>query len=284
MQEIDQVPEMQAWSDRTRGAGRRIGFVPTMGYLHEGHMSLVREARRRTDHCVASIFVNPLQFGPNEDLSRYPRDLDRDRARLSDAGVDVLYLPTPASMYPEGFQTHVDVNEATTGLCGRSRPGHFRGVTTVLTKLFNTVKPHVAFFGEKDFQQLVTVRRMVKDLDFDIEIAGMPIVREDDGVAMSSRNKYLTNEERKAARCLRHALEAVSCDVAGGERSVDRLRRRAEGIIRAEPLARIDYVELVDVENLRAVTRIDQPTLLALAVRFGGTRLIDNTVLEPVGE
>lgn len=284
MQEIDQVPEMQAWSDRARQAGERIGFVPTMGYLHEGHMSLVREARRRTDRCVASIFVNPLQFGPNEDLSRYPRDLERDRAQLSTAGVDALYLPTPAAMYPDGFQTQVDVTGVTRGLCGRSRPGHFRGVTTVLTKLFNAVKPHVAFFGEKDFQQLVTVRRMVRDLDFDIEVAGMPIVREDDGVAMSSRNKYLTSEERKAARCLRHALEVASGEVARGERSVDRLRGCVERVIQEEDSARIDYVELVDVENLGAVTRIEQPTLLALAVRFGATRLIDNTVLEPVGE
>lgn len=284
MQEIEEAPQMQAWSDRVRQADERIGFVPTMGYLHEGHMSLVREARRRTDRCVASIFVNPLQFGPNEDLSRYPRDLDRDRAQLSSAGVDALYLPKPAAMYPDGFQTRVDVTGVTAGLCGRSRPGHFRGVTTVLTKLFNTVKPHVAFFGEKDFQQLVTVQRMVEDLDFDIEVAGMPIVREEDGVAMSSRNKYLTAEERAAARCLCRALEAARGEVAGGERSVDRLQRRVEDIIQEEPLARIDYVELVDVENLHAVSRIDQPTLLALAVRFGATRLIDNTVLEAVGE
>ena len=283
MHEIDQAPQMQAWSDRVREAGERIGFVPTMGYLHEGHISLVREARRRADRCVASIFVNPLQFGPNEDLSHYPRDLDRDRDQLSQAGVDALYLPTTATMYPAGFQTHVDVTEVTSGLCGQSRPEHFRGVTTVLTKLFNTVKPHVAFFGEKDFQQLVTVRRMVKDLDFDIEVAGMPIVREDDGVAMSSRNKYLSSDERTAARCLSLALEAARQEVALGQRSADRLRHRVEDIIQEEPLARIDYVELVDVESLRAVTRIEQSTLLALAVRFGATRLIDNAVLEPVG-
>jgi pantoate--beta-alanine ligase len=283
VQTIHQVPEMQAWSNRVREAGKRIGFVPTMGYLHEGHISLVREAGRRSDRCVVSIFVNPLQFGANEDLSRYPRDLERDRAQLQQAGVDALYLPEAAAMYPAGFQTRVDVAEVTSGLCGTSRPEHFRGVTTVLTKLFNTVKPHVVFFGEKDFQQLVTVRRMVKDLDFDIGVIGMPIVREDDGVAMSSRNKNLSSEERTAARCLPRALEAAKRDVAGGERSIEHLRRRVESIIREEALARIDYVELVDVETLRAVARIEQPTLLALAVRFGSTRLIDNTVLEPVG-
>jgi pantoate--beta-alanine ligase len=283
MQTIDQGRQMQVWSDRVRKAGERIGFVPTMGYLHEGHLSLVQESRRRAERCVASIFVNPLQFGPAEDLSRYPCDLDRDRAHLSQAGVDVLYLPTVATMYPAGFQTHVDVTEVTSGLCGRSRPEHFRGVTTVVTKLFNTVKPHVVVFGEKDFQQLVTVRRMVKDLDIDIEVVGMPIVREDDGVAMSSRNKYLSNEERTAARCLSRAIEAAKQEVTGGQRGVDRLRSRVENIIHEEPLARIDYVELVDVENLGSVTRVEKPTLLALAVRFGGTRLIDNAVLEPKG-
>jgi pantoate--beta-alanine ligase len=283
MQTIDQGRQMQVWSDRVREAGERIGFVPTMGYLHEGHLSLVREARRRSDRCVASIFVNPLQFAPSEDLSRYPRDLERDRAQLSEAGADVIYLPTAATMYPPGFQTHVDVADVTSGLCGTSRPGHFRGVTTVVTKLFNAVKPHVAFFGEKDFQQLVAIRRMVKDLDFDVEVAGMPIVREDDGVAMSSRNKYLSSEERTAARCLSRALETAKQEVAGGQRDADRLRRRVANVIQEEPLARIDYVELVDVENLGAVIRVEQPTLLALAVRFGATRLIDNTVLEPAG-
>jgi pantoate--beta-alanine ligase len=283
VQTIDQVPQMQAWSDRAREAGKRIGFVPTMGYLHEGHTSLVQEARRRADRCVVSIFVNPLQFGPSEDLSRYPRDLDRDRDQLSQAGVDALYLPTATAMYPDGFQTQVDVTEVTSGLCGTSRPGHFRGVTTVLAKLFNTVKPHVTFFGEKDFQQLVTVQRMVRDLDFGIEVVGMPIVREDDGVAMSSRNKYLSSDEREAARCLSRALSDAQRIVAGGERSVELLRHQVEKTIEGEPLARIDYVDLVDIENLRAVTRIEQPTLLALAVRFGATRLIDNTVLEPVG-
>lgn len=274
---------MQAWSDRAREAGERIGFVPTMGYLHQGHLSLVQEARRRSERCVASIFVNPLQFGPGEDLSRYPRDLERDHAQLSQAGVDVIYLPTEETMYPAGFQTHVDVADVTFGLCGKSRPDHFRGVTTVVTKLFNAVKPHVAFFGEKDFQQLVTIRRMVKDLDFDVEVVGMPIVREDDGVAMSSRNKYLSSEERAAARCLPRALAAAKQEVAGGQRSIDRLRHRVESVIQEEPLARIDYVELVAVEDLGAVTRVEQPTLLALAVRFGATRLIDNAVLEPGG-
>jgi len=283
VQTIEQTAEMRAWSEQARAAGQRIGFVPTMGYLHEGHISLVREARRRTDRCVVSIFVNPLQFGANEDLSRYPRDLDRDRTMLEEVGADTLYLPSASAMYPAGFQTQVEVTDVTTGLCGRSRPTHFRGVTTVLAKLFNTLRPHATFFGEKDFQQLVTVRRMVKDLDFDIDVVGMPIVREDDGVAMSSRNKYLSSEERTAARCLSRSLAAAKEAVAGGERDGRRVQGLVEGIIRKQPLAEIDYVELVDVESLRVVTRIEQPALLALAARFGATRLIDNAVLEPAG-
>lgn len=279
MQTIESVRDMQAWSDRARQAGRRVGFVPTMGYLHDGHMSLVREARRRADLCVASIFVNPMQFGANEDLGRYPRDLDRDRAMLEHEKVDALYLPTAQTMYPAGFQTAVTVEHVTEGLCGAARPGHFRGVATVVAKLFNAVKPHVAVFGEKDFQQLVTIRRMAADLDFDVEVVGAPTAREADGLAMSSRNSYLSDAERRAALCLSRALHAAGDLAAGGEVRTDRIVAEATRVLSAEPLARIDYVELVDPQTMRSAERIDGPALLALAVFIGKTRLIDNTVL-----
>ncbi len=284
MQTIDQVAAMQAWSDATRGAGQRIGLVPTMGYLHAGHLSLVHEARRRSDRCVASIFVNPLQFGANEDLAKYPRDLARDSSQLAEAGVDVLYLPDAAAMYPPGFQTEVTVSGLTRGLCGRSRPTHFRGVTTVVAKLFNAVKPHVAVFGEKDYQQLATIRRMAADLDFEIEVIGMPIVREADGVAMSSRNAYLSPAERDAARCLSRALAAAREAVAGGEADAAAVLARAQRVCEAEPLARLDYAELVDAETLEPVARLERAALLALAVYIGKTRLIDNAVLGSVSQ
>lgn len=279
MQEIVSAEAMRAWADQARGAGQRIGLVPTMGYLHDGHLSLVAEARRRADACVASIFVNPLQFAPSEDLERYPRDLPRDRAALDDAGVDVLYLPTAAEMYPPHFQTAVMVSEVTTGLCGRSRPGHFRGVTTVVTKLFNAVKPHVAVFGQKDFQQLAVIRRMATDLDTGIEIVGAPIVREPDGVAMSSRNAYLTADERLAARCLSRGLTAAREAVSGGAREATAILGPVRAVLAAEPLARIDYLELVDIDRLEPVPDLANSALLALAVFIGRTRLIDNAVL-----
>lgn len=279
MQEIVTAAAMRAWADEARGAGRRIGLVPTMGYLHDGHLSLVAEARRRAEACVASIFVNPLQFAPSEDLERYPRDLPRDREALRAAGVDVLYRPAAVEMYPAGFQTEVAVAEVTKGLCGRSRPGHFRGVTTVVTKLFNAVKPHVAVFGEKDFQQLAVVRRMASDLDTGIEVVGAPIVREADGVAMSSRNAYLSAAERTAARALARALAAAREAVAGGARGASDVLACARAVLDAEPAARVDYVELVDVDSLESVDRIAGRALLALAVFFGHTRLIDNTIL-----
>ena len=250
-----------------------------MGYLHPGHLSLLAGARRHTDCCVVSIFVNPLQFGPQEDFSRYPRDQQRDTTVLSDAGVDVLYVPSAAAMYPDGFQSAVRVAEVTRRLCGRSRPGHFEGVTTVVAKLFNAVKPHVAVFGEKDFQQLVAIRRMVRDLDFDIEIVSGPIVREPDGVATSSRNANLTPAERIAARCLSRALARATEAVKQGERHADAILDRVRLVLDAEPLVRVDYAELVDVDALEAVSEVDRPTLLALAVYIGRVRLIDNTIL-----
>jgi pantoate--beta-alanine ligase len=280
MQTITTIHAMQTWADATRTRGERIGLVPTMGYLHAGHLSLVAEARRHADRVAASIFVNPLQFGPSEDLARYPRDLERDTAMLTDAGTDVLYLPTVSEMYPEGSQTTVTVEHVTQGLCGDSRPGHFRGVTTVVAKLFNAVKPHVAVFGQKDFQQLVAIRRMARDLDFDIEIIAAPIVREPDGLAMSSRNAYLSPEERRAARCLSHALQLAEAAAQRGEANAAAIRQLAASAIATEPRARIDYIAVVDPDTMRPVDQITGPTLLALAVFIGLTRLIDNTVLK----
>lgn len=271
--------EMQAWADGVRGKGERIGLVPTMGYLHEGHLSLVEVARRHAGRCVASIFVNPLQFGANEDLASYPRNPERDRALLQEAGVDVLFHPDAAAMYPAGFQTDVSVRDVTQGLCGATRPGHFRGVTTVVAKLFNAVKPHVAVFGMKDFQQCVTVRRMVRDLDFDVEVLAAPIVREADGLAMSSRNAYLSDTERPAARCLVLALRVAEDLARSGERHGPVLVKAVRDVIGQEPLARIDYVELVDPDSMAGIESLDHSALLALAVFIGRTRLIDNTLL-----
>ena len=280
MNTITTVQQMQRWSDAARAKGQRIGFVPTMGYLHAGHLSLVAEARRRADFVVASIFVNPLQFGANEDLARYPRDIDRDTQLLTAAGTDVLFLPDMTEMYPEGFQTTVTVDRVTRGLCGTSRPTHFQGVTTVVAKLFNMVKPHVAVFGQKDFQQLVAIRRMASDLNFDIEIVGAPIVREPDGLAMSSRNAYLSGPERQAALCLSKALRAASEQVERGETDALRILGAARRVITDEPLARIDYATLVDPDTLEDITTVRAPALLALAVNIGKTRLIDNRILK----
>jgi len=279
MQTITAISAMQHWSNAACARRQRIGLVPTMGYLHAGHLSLVAAARQRTDLVVASLFVNPLQFGANEDLSRYPRDVERDTQLLAEAGTDVLFLPDARTMYPEGFQTHVEVERVTHGLCGAARPTHFRGVTTVVAKLFNMVKPQVAVFGQKDFQQLVTIRRMVADLSFDIEIVGAPIVREADGLAMSSRNAYLSPPERVAARCLSRALSAAGTLVGRGENDGLRILAAARQVIADEPLARLEYASLVDPETLEDVSTIDGVALLALAIHVGKTRLIDNAVL-----
>lgn len=284
MQTIGDPGAMQRWSDTARASGRRIGFVPTMGYLHEGHLSLVYEARRRGDAVVASIFVNPLQFGANEDLSRYPRDIERDTRLLREAGIDILFLPEARDMYPEGFQTTVMVANVTQGLCGTSRPTHFAGVTTVVAKLFHIVKPHVAVFGQKDFQQLITIKRMVVDLCMDIEVVGAPIVREADGLALSSRNAYLSPAERRAGLCLSRALAAAEEAHASGERNAARLLASARSVIDAEPLARLDYANVVDPESMQDVESAHGPVLMALAAFFGRTRLIDNRILETRSE
>ena len=279
MQVIGTVKQMQAWSDALRGQGKRVGVVPTMGYLHEGHLSLVRIAREKADAVVVTIFVNPKQFGPGEDYKNYPRDWERDEKLVTDAGADCIYAPSPEEMYPDGHQTSVRVTHLTQHLCGISRPAHFEGVTTVVAKLFNAVKPHVAIFGEKDFQQLQVIRRMVRDLDMDVEIVGAPIVREPDGVAMSSRNKYLTPGEREAARVLSQTLFEVQKMCEAGERDALKLSRHACDRISAEPLARIDYIKICDRETLEDLTQIRRSAVMALAVFFGKARLIDNMVL-----
>ncbi|MCS6770673.1 MAG: pantoate--beta-alanine ligase [Kiritimatiellae bacterium] len=280
MKLIHQPAEMQTWALAQRQAGVSVGFVPTMGYLHEGHLSLVRLARARADVTVVSIFVNPTQFGPNEDFDSYPRDLERDERLCREAGVDVVFAPAAEDMYAVDASVSVTESRLASGLCGASRPGHFTGVCTVVAKLFNLVQPSVAVFGEKDAQQLRVIRRMVRDLNFPVEIVAGPIVREPDGLAMSSRNARLKPEERAQAVCLRRALDAVERAFAAGERDADALRKIARGVIEHAPLARVDYIEIVDDESLEPVLLIERPALCALAVHFPSARLIDNTVLK----
>jgi len=280
MQIIEQIADMRAWSEGERHQGRRIVFVPTMGSLHEGHLSLVRDAKSRGERVVVSIFVNPMQFGPSEDFAKYPRDLERDRALLEKLGIDVLFHPTVAEIYPDGYQTHIEVEHLSLPLCGAVRPGHFRGVATVVAKLFNIVRPHIAIFGEKDFQQLQVVRRLVRDLSMDIEIVGHPIVREADGLAMSSRNAYLTPEERRAAVCLSRALCNAEKRVRRGETCAAKLLHVVLAELGQESLAHVEYAKLCDADSLQEIDRLQGVAVLALAVRFGRARLIDNRVIK----
>jgi len=267
------VREVREWRRSVSGS---LGLVPTMGYLHDGHLSLVDRARRENATVAASLFVNPTQFGPSEDLSRYPRDLDRDRALLEARGCDLLFAPARDEMYPKGFDTFVDVGSISAPLEGERRPGHFRGVATVVLKLFDIVQPQRAYFGQKDAQQLAVLRRMVRDLDVPVEIVGCPIVREADGLAMSSRNSYLRPAERRAATVLYRALCAARDLWTSGERDAETLRVRMRAVLDAEPLARTDYVSVADAENLQELARIEGPALLSMAVFLGKTRLIDN--------
>jgi len=283
MEILHTVAAMHRFADRVHQSGRTIGFVPTMGFLHEGHVSLMHIARQHADALVVSIFVNPTQFGPGEDFDSYPRDFERDRCMVAAAGADCLYYPDAAEMYPAGYQTMVCVRDVTRNLCGLSRPTHFEGVATVVAKLFNAVKPQCAVFGQKDFQQLVVIRRMVQDLNMDIDIIGAPIVREPDGIAMSSRNKYLGPQERSAARCLSRTLDAVRARVQAGERSAQALVSLASGIISAEPLGRIDYIKVCDTQTLQDVECLERDAVMAVAVFFEKARLIDNTVLHVDG-
>lgn len=283
MQIIEQVSEMRQWSERQRRERQCVVLVPTMGFLHEGHLCLVRDARLRGDRVVVSIFVNPTQFDPGEDFAAYPRDFERDRRLLETENVDVLFHPAVAQIYPVGAQTFVDVEQLSLPLCGSVRPGHFRGVATVVTKLFNIVRPHAAIFGAKDYQQLQVIRRMARDLSMDVEIIGHPIVREADGLAMSSRNAYLSADERQAAVCLSRALCKAERLFKRGERVAGRLVELVMAEIQREPLAQVEYVKLSDAETLAeldAIDTIDAPALLAVAARFGRARLIDNRVLK----
>jgi len=277
MKIVNSAEEMQGLSESYRLKGKKIGFVPTMGYLHEGHLSLVRQAKKDNDVVFVSIFVNPLQFAPNEDYESYPRDIERDEKLLREEGVDILFYPSVEDMYPDGFQTYVEVQKLTRVLEGKSRPTHFKGVTTVVLKLFNITKPHRAYFGKKDAQQLIVIKRMVRDLNLDVEIVGMPIVREEDGLAMSSRNKYLNREEREQAVCLYRALKRAEELIGSGVLDADRVKKEMESVIKGFPLAKIDYISInriSDLEELKTVEIGD--TLVSLAVRIGKTRLIDN--------
>jgi pantoate--beta-alanine ligase len=271
--------EMQAWSEGARRAGETIAFVPTMGFLHEGHLTLMREGRKHATRLASSLFVNPTQFGPNEDFSRYPRNFDGDCAMMRTVPIDVLFAPEPDVMFPAGSQTWVEATEVTRGLCGDHRPGHFRGVTTVVAKLFNIVKPHCALFGEKDFQQLRAIERMVHDLNFDLKIIPVPTVREPDGLAMSSRNAYLKPEERRRALALSRALQAASTSFKAGARDPQELRRAALDVLGATPEIEIEYVDAVDAQTLQPIKTLDRTVVVAIAARVGTTRLIDNITL-----
>ena len=272
------VKETREQVDEWRRQGLSVGLVPTMGYLHEGHKSLITRAVSENDRVVASVFVNPMQFGPTEDLESYPRDMDRDAALCEEAGAALIFHPEPSEMYHNGFSSYVDMDTLTGGLCGKSRPVHFRGVCTVVAKLFNIVVPDRAYFGQKDAQQLAVIRHMADDLSYGIEIKGCPIVREADGLARSSRNTYLGKEERQAALVLNKALSEGKKLIESGERDAVKIKDTVTGIINSEPMARIDYVEAVSWDSLEPVTDINGPVLVAVAVFIGKTRLIDNFI------
>lgn len=276
---VKTVKEVREFVKDARRNGKTIGFVPTMGFLHEGHKSLIVRAAKENDVVVVSDFVNPTQFGPNEDFEAYPRDIDKDARLCEEAGADVIFNPEPDEMYSSPLTT-ISVDKITKGLCGKTRPIHFNGVCTVVSKLFNIVTPDRAYFGEKDAQQLIVVKKMVKDLNFDIEIIGCPIIRESDGLAKSSRNTYLNTEERSAALCLSRSLKIGKEMIENGEKEAQAVKNAIISEIEKEPLAKIDYVEIVDLDNLESTNRTDVGILCAIAVYIGKTRLIDNFIIE----
>ncbi len=279
MRIITTIKEMKTEVRDLKSIGKRIGFVPTMGYLHEGHLSLVRKSLAASDVTVVSIFVNPTQFGPAEDFKQYPRDRERDTQILDEMGVDIVFFPESEKMYPEGYKTYVELPELQTKLCGRSRPGHFRGICTVVLKLFHIIQPDKAFFGQKDAQQAIILNKMVKDLNMDVAIEVLPIVRDSDGLALSSRNAYLDEREREAALSLWRSLGTARAMIERGERDAKKILQEIRGIIHQEPRARIDYAEIVDTEELNPLSRVEGEALIALAVYIGGVRLIDNILV-----
>ncbi|AEM74211.1 pantoate--beta-alanine ligase [Caldicellulosiruptor acetigenus] len=277
---VQKIQEMKEIVKRLKKEGKSIGFVPTMGYLHEGHLSLVRLSKQQNDITIMSIFVNPIQFGPNEDYDRYPRDFERDKSLAEKEGVDYIFYPSVKEMYPEDFKTVVSVKKITEIMCGKSRPGHFDGVATVVLKLFNIVNPDRAYFGQKDVQQLAVIKQMVKDLNLDVEIIPCPIVREQDGLAMSSRNVYLSEEERKSAAVLYRALNLAKEMIEKGEKDVSSIKRAMEEMILKEKYTKIDYIEFVNNETFEIISKVEGKVLIALAVFVGKARLIDNIVVE----
>jgi pantoate--beta-alanine ligase len=279
MKVIKKIDEMRSAVFGIKSRGMSIGFVPTMGYLHEGHLSLVRESLRKADVTVVSMFVNPAQFGPREDFKEYPRDLNRDSEVLEREGVDYLFVPESDEIYHQGHKTYVEVYDLQDKLCGRSRPGHFRGVCTVVLKLFNIINPDISFFGQKDAQQAIILKRMVKELNLEVIIEVLPIIREEDGLALSSRNKYLTQEERKAALILSKSLKEAQSMMEKGQRDSAAIIKEMKEIIGREPLAKIDYVEIVDMDKLNPVDKIEKKALVAMSIFIGKVRLIDNTIL-----
>jgi pantoate--beta-alanine ligase len=281
MKTVTRIIQMKEEIREMKSQRKTIGFVPTMGYLHEGHLNLIRESLRKTDITVVSIFVNPTQFEPGEDFAQYPRNLERDSEIMKKEGVDYLFVPGPEEMFHKGHNTYVNVYDLKDRLCGRSRPTHFRGVCTVVLKLFNIVGPDVSYFGQKDAQQAIILKRMVEDLNLDVMIDVLPIVREKDGLALSSRNEYLKKEERKAALVLSKGLKEAQMMVEKGEKRSDVIIDRVKEMINQEPLAKIDYVEIVDMDSLDPVIRIEKETLAVLAVFVGKARLIDNVILRP---
>lgn len=280
MKVVNSIKELRSHINTWKRRGHEIGLVPTMGYLHEGHKSLINAASDDNSKVVVSIFVNPIQFGANEDLDSYPRDIERDSKICEAAGADLIFNPSPEEMYGENFSTYIDVEGLTEELCGAKRPGHFRGVCTVVSKLFNIVNPTRAYFGEKDAQQLAVIKRMVADLNFDIEIIGCPIVREEDGLAKSSRNTYLSEEERKASLVLNRSLLKAKSALKEGIKDSGKLVQIISQELNKEPLAKIDYIEIVDSTSLKPVKNIDGPVLVAIAIYIGKTRLIDNFIFQ----
>lgn len=278
MKIVSTVNDVRSTVKEWKKNGLKVGLVPTMGFLHEGHISLIKKAVAENDKVIVSVFVNPTQFGPNEDFEAYPRDLNKDAALCEEAGADLIFHPEPEEMYPDGFCSSVNMTGLTDALCGKSRPIHFQGVCTVVSKLFNIAAPDNAYFGEKDAQQLAIIKRMVKDLNFDIKITGCPIIREEDGLAKSSRNTYLNPEERQAALVLSKAVKCGRSLVEGGEKDSAVILKEMKSIIENEPLARIDYVEIVDMNTMKNIDKVKGDVLCAMAVYIGKTRLIDNFI------